>query len=273
MLTRMSKKQAATKSTAPEATVKPSRAGWIGAVVLLAVLLAGAGAAGYALGLRNAPLGSPLPPKSKPLIQTAGVEIKDSSTLKLQISAKVLDKLAPQPDGTAPLDLLLPSERGEYAQVFPFGSQIVNLPDDVYNKSRMDAQVTFKYGQPLFLMNALITPRKGAESYRAAAQRMLADAISKGATTAGASDVTAAKGCPFSQFAYVCQDADGEQEFRDVFVSPFGDYLLVFDCMAKAKYKAQAQAQAAKIIASFDTKRLPAERFKPQDAAGAAPAR
>jgi hypothetical protein len=266
----MSKKETAAMR---QATAAASRGAGLRAVLVLVVLLAGASATGYTLGLRNAPLGTPLPAKPKPLVQTAGVQIKDSSTLALRVNEKVLDKLAPQPDGAAPLDLLLPSGRGDYAMKFPFGSQMINLPNSIYSKNQLDAQVSFMYGQPLFRLNASITPRKGAESYHAAAGRLLLAELRQGAVSAGSSEALPAVGCPFSQFSYVHKGYEGVQEFRDVYVGPYGDYLLVLDFMAKAEYKVQAQALAAKIVASFETKWPQADRFRPQDTANTAPAR
>jgi hypothetical protein len=269
----MPKKIAATVSTAPQAPAKPPRRIGAGAVLLLIVLLAGAGATGYTLGSRNTPLGIPLPAKRKPLIQTAGVVFKDSSAVDLRINAKVLDKLAPQPDGTAPLDMIMPSERGDFTMKFPYGAQFVNLPDEIYKKNMIDSQVSFKHGHPLFLVNLIFAPRKGTESYRAAAQRLLESQVRDGAKAVGSSEVAPTPDAPFSQFAYVHQGPEGDQEFRDIYVGPYGDYLLVLDFMAKVKFQALAQAQAAKIVASFHTNFPEAERLRPQDISAAVPAK
>lgn len=269
----MSKSKTATTGPAKKAPPVRSSAAVARAVVLLAVLLAGASAMGYTYGLRNAPLGIPLPPKPAPVVQTAGIEMKDSSVVTRRISTKILDLLAPQPDGASPLMLLLPSDRGDFAMKFPFGSQYVNLPDDVYNKTHTDSQVTFKYGQPLFLGNAMFIPREDAESYSAAAQRLLKEEVRNGAQAVSSSELLPEPGTPFAQFAYVHKGPEGDQEFRSIYVGPYGSYLLVLDFMAKAKYQEQALALANKIVASFHSNFPQAERLRPQDTVSAVPAK
>jgi hypothetical protein len=262
-----SKRNIETGSSKPQP--KPARAAWLRLALLLALLFAGGIATGYTLGLRHAPLGANIPPAPKSPFITAGVEIKDSSVNKNKFSVKILDRLAPQPDGASPLDGRIPSERGGYAMVYPWGAQLVNLPPEIFAKDGLDVQVNFKYDQPLFLLNASMIRRKQEQSYWDIAQAQAQTQMRAGAQVSSVTQFDAQSGCPFARFEFTLKGPEGDQEFRQVFVGPYGGYCLVFDFMAKARHASQARALTQKIVATFSSdwradKRLIAADTQPQ---------
>lgn len=249
---------------------RPARNKWVRLLLLLAILFGGGLATGYTMGLRHSPLGSIIPPRPQPLFDTKNVEIKDSSAISNRFSVKIVDRLAPQPDGASPLDGRIPSERGAYSMVYPFGAQLVNLTPEIFAKEGLDAQVNFKYEQPVFLLNMSLLRREQAQSYWDIALEQISAQEQAGAQLAGKSDFTSASGNQFACFEYTIKGPEGDQEYRQVFVAPYGGYCLVLDFMAKARHASQARALARKIVATFDSewstdKRLiDADRQRPQ---------
>ncbi len=245
-----------THDAAADAPAPPparTRGAWVRLLLLLALLFTGGAATGYTLGLRHAPLGVNIPPQPKPLVRTAGVEIKDSSVIDAKISHKILDRLAPQPDGASPLDGRIPSERGAYSMVYPFGAQLVNLTPEIFAKDGLDAQVNFKYGQPLFLLNLTLVRRKEEQSYWDIAQAQARNQTQGEAQVSGVTEYVAESGSPFARFDFTLKGPEGDQEYRQVYVGPYGGYCIVLDFMAKARHARQAQALAQKMVASFDS--------------------
>jgi hypothetical protein len=219
---------------------------------VLLVLFAGGLALGYTWGVRRAPLGAAIPPRPKAVIQSDGVKMKDSDVAGRRISTRVLDRLAPQPDGAPPLDMRLHSERGDYSLGVPFGAQMVLLPQDIYKKDYLDAQITFKFGMPLFLVNIYLLPRGAAESYTAVAGRLRGTLPRREARVGEVQEYKLAPRYRFAQFTYVQPTPEGWQERCVVYVTPFGDHAIGLSFMAHEEHAVEGQALAEKIVASFE---------------------
>lgn len=242
----------------PEPSAPPADAGrdhtpgWLRPALVVLILFIGGLACGYTWGLRRAPLGAPMPPRPRAMIQSAGVKLQDTDVAGRRIAPRALDRLAPQPDGAPPLDTRVHSEHGIYSLGLPFGAQLVQLPEEIYKKEYLDAQVTFKFGIPLFLANIHLLPRDAAEPYSAVAERLRHTLPRREAHVSAVREYKRAEPPQFAQFSFSQPTPEEWQERCFVYVTSYEGYAIALSFMARDEHAAEGQALAEKIVASFE---------------------
>jgi hypothetical protein len=226
---------------------------WFGLAVIIAAL--GAAAAAYA-GARQlgdpAPLGIPLPAVPRLYAIIPREDVEQTSVIAGRMPEALLEQLAEQPDGVAPLKYRFRCDLGDFSLRHPYATTSVATGPEEAIETGVLLRAEFMYDQSVKKAFYSIPFRHEGETVPTYVSRTRFELEKAGAKFYDDVSPLALEGYRFEHYEYDDELADGTVVSHFVFIGPFGKpRVLSLDFMTTPELHELARPLVWKIMKSF----------------------